>query len=324
MDIFVASNNERLGPFTREQLVTAIQQKRVALSDLAWRPGNAEWTPLNKMTDVVDAIRSPLPNATVPGASQVPEPSRNPTKPRRSLGVASLTLSLFPVIAFVLFIAFILHIEPSHAPESVFLVFTILALLALWCMPAAIICGHIARRYARTWPTRYGGLRIAMSGLALGYLGIFASLALFVPSGIAISTTATKTNSKSCILNMKMIDCAFRLWQFTNGGKYPFQVSTNNGGTLELCSVGSNGFDRNAAFHFQVISNELPDPRYLLCPSDSGRMVASFRGLRPANVSYQLRTGTNIDEAEVLAVCPIHNHVLMNDGSVHIGNKGRQ
>ena len=29
MDIFVASNNERLGPFTREQLVTAIQQKRV-------------------------------------------------------------------------------------------------------------------------------------------------------------------------------------------------------------------------------------------------------------------------------------------------------
>ena len=50
MEIYVASKHEWLGLFTIEQLTTAVQQKRVSLSDLAWRPGNTDWTPLNKMT----------------------------------------------------------------------------------------------------------------------------------------------------------------------------------------------------------------------------------------------------------------------------------
>ena len=97
-------------------------------------------------------------------------------------------------------------------------------------------------------------------------------------------------------------------------------MSTNAGGTLELCVRGIDGFDANAAAHFQVMSNELSTARYLVCPADSSKRPASnFVKLRPANISYLLRTGPNVEEThpeEVLARCPIHGNVLLCDGSV--------
>ena len=100
------------------------------------------------------------------------------------------------------------------------------------------------------------------------------------------------------------------------------------GGTLELCLPGSDGFDRNAAFHFQVMANELSTPKILVCPADLKRRPAlNFLSLRPENVSYLLCSGTNIVEnnpQEVLAVCPIHNNVVLCDGSVQMRKKGRR
>ena len=61
-------------------------------------------------------------------------------------------------------------------------------------------------------------------------------------------------------------------------------------------------------------------PKVLVCPSDrSKRSAPDFRSLGPDNVSYQLQTGTNVDENHpdtVLARCPIHGTVLVCDGSV--------
>ncbi|HEU5071116.1 MAG TPA: hypothetical protein VFV96_11990 [Verrucomicrobiae bacterium] len=80
---------------------------------------------------------------------------------------------------------------------------------------------------------------------------------------------------------MKQIGLSFRLWSGDNGDKYPMQVSTNNGGTMECVRSG-------VVFpHFAVMSNELGTPRDLVCPNDSGRTSATnFAALRDANVSY--------------------------------------
>jgi hypothetical protein len=76
-----------------------------------------------------------------------------------------------------------------------------------------------------------------------------------------------------------------------------------------------------------VMSNELTIPRVLFCPSDSKRSFAlSFQNLQAANVTYLLRTGPGVNEtnpAVVLAVCPIHNNVLLTDGSVQRRPRGR-
>jgi len=169
----------------------------------------------------------------------------------------------------------------------------------------------------------YGGPGMATAGLALGY----ASLALFVVvaailSGMllpALSQAKGKAEGMRCANNMKMIGLSFRTWALDHNDRFPFNVSTNQGGTLELCAPGPDGFDKNAAMHFLVMSNELNSPSILVCPADKRPAAMDWEHLGAANVTYQVRSGEGVTDAnpqQVLAVCPIHNNVLRADGSV--------
>lgn len=185
----------------------------------------------------------------------------------------------------------------------------------------AIICGHLARGRVRQNPREYGGSGYALAGLIMGYVGVAVTLlimpALLLP---ALSQAKGKAQKINCVNNLKQVGLAVRIWAMDNNDQFPFNASTNKGGTLELCKRGSDGFDLNPALHLQVMSNELSTPKILWCPADTRRQPATtFASLGPANVSYQLCTGTNVCEVnpqEVLAICPIHNNVLMCDGSV--------
>ena len=143
----------------------------------------------------------------------------------------------------------------------------------------------------------------------------------------ALARAKSKAQRIACTNNMKQMGLAFRIWAIDNDGNLPFNVSTNKGGTLELRLPGSDGFDRNAAFHFRVMSNELSTPKILVCPADRNEQPAlSFQSLQPANVSYLVCSGTNVNDAnpqQVLAVCPIHHNVLLCDGSVQGWSKAR-
>jgi hypothetical protein len=100
--------------------------------------------------------------------------------------------------------------------------------------------------------------------------------------------------------------------------QFPFNVSTNEGGTREFCARDSDGFDRNAWRHFQVVSNELSSPAFLVCPRDREHKPArDFQSLGPENATYRLRTGTNLTEAntkDVLVVCPLDGIEVYCDG----------
>lgn len=150
--------------------------------------------------------------------------------------------------------------------------------------------------------------------------GIAVPAAMLLP---ALAKAKSRAQSLNCVNNLKMIGVACRTWALDNGDQFPFNVSTNKGGTLESCARGDSGFDLNSYRHFQVMSTELSTPMILFCPADTSRKpAASFLSLRADNVTYQLRSGTNVNGAhpqDVLARCPIHGHELLCDGSVRQG-----
>jgi hypothetical protein len=189
----------------------------------------------------------------------------------------------------------------------------------------AIICGHMAHKRARQSPERFGGAGLAIAGFVMGYASVVITLlliAIFVPG---LMTAKSTSEDFRCVNNLKQIGLSFRVWAVDNGDKFPFNVSTNSGGTLELKNSGADGFEKDPALHFQVLSNELSTPVILWCPGDKSKSaVADFESLGNENVSYQLRVGEEINDSnpgEVLAVCPIHNNLVRCDGSVQRGSE---
>src|SRR5689334_11717518 len=69
----------------------------------------------------------------------------------------------------------------------------------------------------------------------------------------------------TCASQLRQIGLAFRMWSNDNGEKFPWRVSTNQGGTLEFSESG------NALPHFRAISNEVNSPKVLVCSSDPAR-----------------------------------------------------
>jgi len=164
--------------------------------------------------------------------------------------------------------------------------------------------------------------------LKVGFIRILVVLLLAAAWGSYLAWDYDQTHGKkkaqhiNCVNNLKQLGLAFRIWSGDNKDRYPCNVSTNDGGTMELCARDQDGFDRNGFLSLQVMSNELSVTMILVCPQDKGRHWATnFGSLRPENVSYRIRSGKNIDEinpGEILAVCPVDGNILYCDGSVKV------
>ena len=126
-----------------------------------------------------------------------------------------------------------------------------------------------------------------------------------------------------CINNLKEISLAFGLWAAGHDKKFPFNVSTNDGGTMELCTRETGQFDQSAFLIFKRMSNALANPKILVCPADwLAKPASEFQRLQRTNVSYLLRTGSNVTfdhPGQILAFCPIHAHIIYADGHVVTG-----
>jgi hypothetical protein len=184
----------------------------------------------------------------------------------------------------------------------------------------AIVMGHKAYRSARQAPDQYAGQGLAVAGLVLGYLNslLFAIALLAILAGMllpALAQAKSKAQSISCMNNMKQIGLGFRIWATDHQDRFPFNVSTNAVGGGKAGDV----LDEPVRI-FQMLSNELANPKVLVCPADrSKHPAATFGALDPSSISYDLDTSPEVSPAapqEVLARCPIHGHELHCDGSV--------
>jgi hypothetical protein len=209
-------------------------------------------------------------------------------------------------------------------------VFAITGLLCLpflvWWVVAMCLTGDVYKKKRaqdgslKTWGIFSKVFSVLLVIVQLGVIGLFVAGAAV---GVARAPVASRAQSVMCENNLKLIGLAFRTWAIDHDDQFPFNVSTKAGGTKEHCALGSDGFDQNAALHFKVLSKELLDPKFLVCRADAAKQPAiDFSTLETQNVSYRLRSGANISDAtpgEILAICPIHSHVLRCDGTVQRG-----
>jgi len=88
----------------------------------------------------------------------------------------------------------------------------------------------------------------------------------------ALGRTRMRTGKITCVNCLRAMGLSFRIFEEDNAGRFPMQLSTNDGGSMEFV-------DGPFAFrHFQVMSNELSTPRILLCSSDKTRRCATNFG----------------------------------------------
>jgi hypothetical protein len=295
----LGADGKEYGPVSLEQIRQWIAQGRVNPQTRVQETGAGEWKPAAEFAEF--GFLAPAETSGGRATSAPPAAAGQSAKPQKGLAITSLVLGILSFLTCFL----------TGIP--------------------AIICGHIAQSRARRAPEQYGGSGLATAGLVLGYVSLVLCVPVIILSAMllpALSKAKDKAQSINCVNNLKQVGLAFRTWAIDNDGNFPFNLSTNKGGTLELALPESDGFDRNAVCHFRVMSNELSTPKILVCPADSKKQPApDFLSLRPANVSYQMHSGTNLSETtpqEFLVVCPIHNHVLLCDGSVQGYRKGRR
>ena len=86
-----------------------------------------------------------------------------------------------------------------------------------------------------------------------------------------------------CLVNLMQDGFVFNSWAMEHGGKFPWQVSSVDGGAMESAAAG------RAAPSFQLLSNHLGASwlRHYACPTDRSRKpAASFAELSERNISY--------------------------------------
>ena len=181
------------------------------------------------------------------------------------------------------------------------------------------------------------------------YTGTKEIAELLIANGADVDDgwTWEKVQSQRCFNNLKQIGTAIGIYAINNQDRYPWQVPQSEGGTAEIAQPRSDTdalldidgkpiFDANAWRHFQVLSDELSNPKVLRCPNDESQTQANTFSSTPPkragrniipfdknSVSYWLRTDPEVDKAqrnEVMVVCPHHDenkgleyHILLTD-----------
>jgi hypothetical protein len=281
-------DGKEYGPVSFEQLKRWVAEGRLNHQTRVQPPGATEWKLASEVLELKELLASTPTPAITPGATSL---ASTTTPQKKGLAITSFVLGL---ISFVFCTGVLTGIP-------------------------AIICGHIAQARARRWPAQYGGSGLAVAGFILGYTSLVYTLliiGLLLPS-LAKARGGNRTTM--CTSQMRQIGLGFRVWGLDHENEFPFNVSTNTGGTRELCARGKDGFDKNAPLHFSVLSNELGRTTVLICPDDpSKHPAAGFEQLTAETVSYRLRTGPEIaDNApEVLAECPVHGTLLHCNGNI--------
>jgi competence protein ComGC len=110
----------------------------------------------------------------------------------------------------------------------------------------------------------------------------------------ALIAANRRPNTGSCAGNLKQIYVSFRVWADDHNGKYPMEISTAKGGTMELAATG------DVVATFQVMSNELFTPKVLVCPVDTQHVMTNSFGasLTAKNISYFIGLDANTNRSQ--------------------------
>ena len=160
-----------------------------------------------------------------------------------------------------------------------------------------------------TFGKRSAGLTLIEAMLIFAVVGVMAVIFLMP----AVSRARTRPPRVQCANNLKEIGLSFQIWEADNGDTYPMFISQTNGGTLEF-STGPNAWR-----HFQIMADELMDPKLLICQADKNgsRTVATdFNLLSNSNLSYFVGMVSNELSPQMILSgdCNVTNSLRLKNG----------
>lgn len=114
-------------------------------------------------------------------------------------------------------------------------------------------------------PSAFTRLELAIVVVVIGVLAL-----LTFP---AIARAQAKANRIHCVSHLKNLGLGLRIFSTDHNRAWPWQVSTNKGGSEEFLQNPSLTWP-----HFLALSNELSSPRIARCPNDlTGIQPATWR-----------------------------------------------
>src|ERR671938_320629 len=72
----------------------------------------------------------------------------------------------------------------------------------------------------------------------------------------ALAKAKAKAQRIKCVNNLKNVGLAFRIFATDNGDRFPFEISSGDGGTSDWATNAPEMYR-----HFQALSNELSTPK---------------------------------------------------------------
>lgn len=127
-------------------------------------------------------------------------------------------------------------------------------------------------------------------------MAVAVLLGICVPQALAKSKV--RASGFYCLSGLKQIALSLTLWAEQHERRFPMQVSWQEGGSKELSLRGW------VAPTFWAASNELSNPKILMCPADKKRLPppTSFASLTDRKMSYFLGYESSItNPASVVA-----------------------
>ena len=199
MQIHVARDGQRLGPFSIEEVRARLSAGEFSSTDLAWSEGRADWVPLAAFPGIAAPTVPPLPQAGLAGPPPLQKIPALVPGTTSGLAIASLVCGILSV--------------------------TVIPFLA--AIPA-IICGHMAQAQIRRAAGAIGGAGMALAGLIIGYL----SFALIIPmiailAGIAVPVfgeVQLRGKQVKSLSNAKQIAIGCKIYATEHNGAFPKTV----------------------------------------------------------------------------------------------------
>lgn len=115
------------------------------------------------------------------------------------------------------------------------------------------------------------------------FLVIVLVIVVLAPMILRLFTGSRRPLVLRCLANLKQVGAGFIMWSEEHEGRFPWQVTTNNGGALEPSNTG------DVASSFRALSNYFPPQSALVCPYDKTRRTGSnYASLSGQNISYFL------------------------------------
>jgi prepilin-type N-terminal cleavage/methylation domain-containing protein/prepilin-type processing-associated H-X9-DG protein len=133
--------------------------------------------------------------------------------------------------------------------------------------------------------------------LVMAIVAILALLLLPV-----ISKAKGRGKQIECLSQLRQVGVAAHSFAHEHGDRFPFQMPVKEGGTLELvqAAVAVGGNVQFAFRHFQALSNDLSDPKLLVCPADTRVQAASFPALLNDHISFFIATTAEYSQPDSL------------------------